>query len=119
MAEQDKGLTTRIGQFEIDWPQSLGYYGGIALATVFGMIEPPVAIFIAAVPFFKLLNRPEALLPVRFVGQVLEGASKPVGGDGEATVRLTNESQPAHQVRMHQPGLLTEARLIANRMEGK
>ena len=120
MAEQDKGLTSRIGRIEIDWPQSIGYYGGVALATALGMIEPPVAIFIAAVPLFKLLNRPEAFRPVRFVGQVLEGASKPVGGDGSATVRLVDDNKPArNQLTAHQPGILEEARLIANRVKAK
>jgi hypothetical protein len=76
MAEQDRGLTNRIGPVEIDWTQAIGYFGGIGLATAFGLIEPPIAIFIAAVPFFKVLNRPHAPRPARFVGPVLEGSCK-------------------------------------------
>ncbi len=33
--------------------------------------------------------------PVRFVGQLLDGASKPVGGDTEATVELRAPQQAA------------------------
>ncbi|HEX4205897.1 MAG TPA: hypothetical protein VHZ51_17195 [Ktedonobacteraceae bacterium] len=47
-----------------------------------------MAIFIAAFPFFKMLNRPEASR-TRFVSQVLEGAAKPVDGDASATIEVT------------------------------
>ena len=67
--EQDRGLVSRIGPVEIDWPRSIGYYGGIGLATAFGLIEPPLAIFIAAVPLFKMLNHPKASRPTRFAAQ--------------------------------------------------
>ena len=93
-AEQDRGLTSRVGPLRIDWPRSIGYYGGIGLAVGFGLIEPPLAIFIAAVPFLKMLNRPKAPLPARFVAQMLDGASKPVGGDSEATVELETKHVP-------------------------
>jgi hypothetical protein len=92
--EQDRGLTSRVGPVRIDWPRSLGYFGGIGLAAGLGLIEPPLAIFIAAVPFLKMLNRPKAPLPARFVAQVLDGASKPVGGDSEATVELETPQVP-------------------------
>jgi hypothetical protein len=29
MSEEDRGLTSRIGPFEIDWPRTPGSYGGI------------------------------------------------------------------------------------------
>lgn len=89
---EDRGLTTRIGPIEIDWPQSIGYYGGIGLAVTAGLIEAPLGIFIAAVPVFKMLNFPGAPLPVRFTSQLFEGASKPVGGDGDAAIRVNNSS---------------------------
>jgi len=74
------------------WCEPRGIYaqdfGGTAAAIAFGIIEPPLGLFIVAIPFLKMLNRPQAPLPVRFVGQMLDGASKPVGGDTEATVEL-------------------------------
>lgn len=114
MAQQDRGLVSRFGAIEIDWPRSLGYFGAIGLASTFGLIEPPVAIFIAAVPFCKMLNRPNVGQPTRFVGQVLEGAGKPVGGDGEATIRIVqshNEHRPA--------SIMEEARALAHRLHSK
>lgn len=89
MASEDRGLVSRVGPLEIDWPRSLGYFGGIALATACEMIEPPLALCIAAVPFVRMLNVPNASWPVRFVAQITDGAAKPVGGDSEQTIRLT------------------------------
>jgi hypothetical protein len=93
-SKEDRGLTSWVGPLHVDWPRSLGYFGGTAVAVAFGLIEPPLGIFIAAVPFLKMLNRPEAPLPLRFVGQMLDGASKPVGGDTAATVELTSPQVP-------------------------
>src|SRR5690348_2003589 len=91
---EDRGLTSRLGPVQIDWPRSLGYFGGTAAAVAFGIIEPPLGLFIAAIPFLKMLNRPQAPGPVRFVSQMLDGASKPVGGDTEATVELRTQHVP-------------------------
>ncbi len=91
MESQDQGLATEIGPIRVDWPRSVGYYGGIALAVGAGMIEPPLAVFIALIPFLKLLNRPNAPLPARLISQVLDGASKPVGGDSEATITRVSD----------------------------
>jgi len=33
----------------------VGYYGGLAVAVGIGLIEPPLALFIAAVPVFKVM----------------------------------------------------------------
>jgi hypothetical protein len=77
----------RVGPVEVDWPRSLGFFGGIALAVGAGLIEPPLGLFIAAVPFVKMLDLPRLPNQLRFVGQVLEGVAKPVGGDSEGTVR--------------------------------
>lgn len=111
--EQDRGLVSRIGPVEIDWPRSIGYYGGIALATSLELIQPPLAIFIAAVPLFKMLNSPEASLPRRFVAQLLDGAAKPVGGSAEATVRLKSEP-PQRKL-----SIMEEARQMANKSRGQ
>jgi hypothetical protein len=34
----------------------VGYFGGLAVAVSVGMIEAPLALFIAAVPIFKALT---------------------------------------------------------------
>ena len=90
---EDRGLVTRLGPLEIDWPKSLGYYGGIGLAVAFELIEPPLAIFIAAVPLLKLLKQPREPWPFRVVADVLEGAAKPVGGDAESVVHVADTGQ--------------------------
>jgi hypothetical protein len=89
MAENsDQGLVSTIGPVKIDWPRTIGYYGGIALAVAFELIEPPLAIFVAAIPLIKMLNHPKLPKQTRFVSHLLDGAAKPVGGDAQATVRL-------------------------------
>ena len=85
--EEDRGLTSQVGPIEVDWPRTAGYYGGLAAAVAFGLIEPPLGIFIAAVPFLKMLNRPNSSLPARTVSQFLDGAAKPVGGDSDAVIK--------------------------------
>jgi len=112
--EQDLGMSSRIGPLEIDWPRTIGYYGGVALALSFEIIQPPLALFIAAIPLLKMLNRPGASQVSRFVGQLLEGAAKPVGGSSEATIQLT-ESQP----RTRRSTILTEARQLAANFKGQ
>jgi hypothetical protein len=89
---EDRGLVTRLGPLEVDWPKTLGYYGGIGLAVAFELIEPPLAIFIAAVPILKLLKQPGEPWPLRLAADVLEGAAKPVGGDAESVVQVANPS---------------------------
>lgn len=110
---QDRGLVSHIGPVKVDWPRSLGYHGGIVLALAAGIIEPPLAIFIGAIPLLKMLNQLRAPLPVRFVGQVLDGAAKPVGGSSEATIELEQARKRA-QPTPH-PTMWQEARQIANR----
>ena len=87
--KQEQGLTSQVGRVEIEWPLTVGYYGGIALAVAFELIEPPLALFVAAIPFFKMLNQPGASQPTRLVSQLLEGMAKPVGGDSPSSIRLT------------------------------
>lgn len=84
----DRGLTSRIGRVEIDWPRTAGYYGGIGIAVACGLIDPPLGLFIAAIPFLKMLNRPDASRASRLTGQLLDGAAQPVGGDGKGTITL-------------------------------
>jgi hypothetical protein len=85
--DEDKAFVTRLGPIDIDWPRAVGFYGGIAAAVAFDLIAPPLALFVAAVPLLKLLKRQHASKAEKAIAAVLEGASKPVGGDAEAVVR--------------------------------
>lgn len=69
------------------------------MAVALEMIEWPVALFVAAVPLVKMLNQPKAPLPVRFASHVYQGASIPVGGGAESTIRLpsSKEQQSAEE----------------------
>ncbi|HEX7733283.1 MAG TPA: hypothetical protein VF458_00415 [Ktedonobacteraceae bacterium] len=112
--EQTLGMSSRVGPLEIDWPRTIGYYGGISLALAFELIDPPLALFIAAIPLLKMLNRPGATRPSRFVGQLLEGAARPVGGSAEATIQLVETKQH----RPHRLSIFTEARQLADQLSG-
>jgi|GEM_PF-912090 len=91
---EDNSIISRLGPIEIDWPRSIGYYGGIALAVACEAITPPLAAFIAVYPLLKFINRPKAPTGVRIVSQILEGAAKPVGGDAEGTIRIQSATIP-------------------------
>jgi hypothetical protein len=86
--KEDEEFVTRIGPVNVDWPQSIGYFGGIGLAVALDLIAPPLAIFVAAVPFLKLLKRPNAPRVERWLGALLQGIAKPVGGDADSAVTL-------------------------------
>ena len=88
--EEEPRLVSRVGALELDWPRSIGYFGGVGVAVAAGLIDPPLGLFIAAVPFLKMLDLPKMPNLPRFVGQVLEGVAKPVGGDSQGTVRLVS-----------------------------
>jgi hypothetical protein len=88
----EKDMVLRRGALEIDVPRSIGYFGGIAAAVAVGLLEPPLGVFIAAVPFIKMLTHPSSPNPFRFVGLMAEGAAQPVGSSGEGTVRLAGEA---------------------------
>ncbi len=109
-SKADRGLTNRIGPVEIDWPRAVGYYGGLGLAVGFGMIEPPFGLFIAAVPLFKMLNRPKSSRPVRLLSQIMDGASQPVGGDGDPAIKLVTSEKRA------ETSIAGEARQLADRI---
>src|SRR2546429_443716 len=65
--KEDQGLVTRVGSVEIDWPRSIGYFGGLGLAVAFDLIAPPIAIFVAAIPFIQLLKPIGVPQPPRLV----------------------------------------------------
>ncbi len=56
-------LKVQVGSVEVDVPRSVGYFGGLAAAVGLGLIEPPLAVFIAAVPVFKALTNNRASQP--------------------------------------------------------
>jgi hypothetical protein len=72
---------------EVDWPRSIGFFGAIGAAVALDLVSMPIAVFVAAVPFLKLMNRPNAPKPQQFFSHLVDGAAKPVGGDSEGTVR--------------------------------
>lgn len=111
--QEDVGLTSRVGLIEVNWPKTIGYYGGIGLALAAEIIEPPVALFIAAIPLFKMLSHPKVPEPARVVGQVLTGAALPVGGDSEAAIHLAPSDAGDKQQR--HSSIWSEARAIADR----
>lgn len=81
----------RIAGVTIDVPRAVGYFAGAAGAVSLGLVEPPLGLFIASVPVIKFLTHRAAPGAVRFVGEVLEGGAKPVGGDAEAVVRIDDK----------------------------
>jgi hypothetical protein len=87
-SDNRKMLHVELGPVQIDVPQTVGYFCGIGAAVALGLLEPPLAAFIAAVPLIKILADPGSPAPVRFVAEILQGAAKPVGSDAEGTVRL-------------------------------
>lgn len=115
MNEDNGVLTSQVGPIQVDWMRSVGYFGGVALAVGAGVIEAPVGIFIAAIPFLKMLDFPNAPVPVRAVSEVLDGASKPVGGESEATVRITKPgpSNPVGSLSRGTRSIWTDAKRLA------
>ncbi|MBO0778064.1 MAG: hypothetical protein J2P37_04475 [Ktedonobacteraceae bacterium] len=112
VSEQNLGMASRIGPIEIDWPRTIGYYGGVGLAWAFELLEPPLLLLIAAIPMLKMLNHPEASKSTRFVGQLLEGVAKPVGGSAEATIQLTETRSST----THHTTIVEEARQLVHHL---
>lgn len=85
-----QAITAKVGKNDeimVDWPRSIGFFGALGVAATLGLVPLPIAVFVGAVPFLKLLDRPNASTPRRFVTHLVDGAAKPVGGDSEGTVR--------------------------------
>jgi hypothetical protein len=82
-----RGLVGQVDHIEVDWPRSLGFFGGLGAAVALELVPIPIAVFVASVPFLKLLNRPNARKPQRFFSHIVDGAAKPVGGDSEGTIK--------------------------------
>lgn len=84
------GLVMTLGPLRVDVPRSVGFYGGIAAAVAAGLIDPPLGLFIASVPLIKMATNSKAPVAMQWIGQVLDGVAKPVGGDAEGTVQLAD-----------------------------
>jgi hypothetical protein len=93
----EHGMVVEIGLLQIDVPRSLGYYGAVTAAVACGVIEPPLGLFIAAVPVLKMLGKWDLPWPLRFVSEVVDGAAQPVGGEAQGTVRLRDPQEEAAQ----------------------
>jgi len=92
-----QGFVVQLGRLQIDIQRSLGYFGGIGAAVAFGMLEPPLAVFIAAIPVLKMLGKADLPQPFRFAAEVIDGAAQPVGGEAQGTVRLRDPEAEAAQ----------------------
>ena len=103
-SRDDKAITGRADHIEIDWPRSLGFFGGLGAAAALELVPIPIAVFVASVPFLKLLGRPNASTPQRFVSHLVDGAAKPVGGDSEGTVRWSPKVERAQRSRPRSRG---------------
>lgn len=92
-----RGVTGRVADDHIvvDWPRSIGFFGALGAAVALELVPVPIALFVAGVPFLKLLNRPNATKPQRIVSHLVDGAAKPVGGDSEGTVRWAPKRAPS------------------------
>ncbi len=101
MPNESRTYDIQLGPVLIDVPRSMGYFGGVGAALALGLVDPPLAAFIAAVPFLAMLTHRSLPAPVRFLGEALEGAAKPVGGDDDGYVLLQDdqrERERAHAV---------------------
>lgn len=102
-AQDESNIVSQIGPVEVDWPRTVGFYGGLAIAVSMEMITAPLALFIAAYPLLKMLNRPQAPRAVRIVSQVLEGAAQPLNGDAEGTIRVVSNKPLLPHVKPKAP----------------
>jgi hypothetical protein len=96
-------LEVQVGTVEVDVPRSVGYFGGLAAAVGLGLMEPPLALFIAAVPVFKALTDTALPRAVRIIGEVLEGAAKPVGSDADGVIQLSDQKTDDTKARKVAP----------------
>jgi hypothetical protein len=64
------------------------------------LIEWPLALFVAAVPFFKMLTRPDASQAQWAVGEMLEGAATPVGGSASPVIRMSDRGGPKRPAQL-------------------
>ena len=97
-----RGVTADVGkndEIEVDWPRSIGFFGALGVAAALNLVPLPIAVFVGAVPFLKLLDDPKSSTPRRFFTHLVDGAAKPVGGDSEGTVRWARSASRARRTR--------------------
>ena len=99
MSDETAAYDVQVGPVLIDVPRSIGYFGGVSAAVALGMVDPPLAAFIAAVPFLAMLTHRSLPGPIRFLGETLQGAGKPVGGDDDGYVKLQDEQRERERAR--------------------
>ena len=99
MSDESATHGIQVGSVLIDVPRSIGYFGGVGAAVALGLVDPPLAAFIAAAPFLVMLTHRSLPVPIRFVGEALEGAAKPVGGDDDGYVKLQDEQRDRERAR--------------------
>ena len=95
---EQRGLMIRLGPLEVDWPKTIGYYGGVGIALVCDLIAPPLAFFIAAIPVLKLFKAPAQPGLLRIAADAMEGAARPVGGDADAIIRVVQKPRPTQRL---------------------
>lgn len=97
-----RGVTGDVGKNDeimVDWPRSIGFFGALGVAAALELVPIPIALFVGAVPFLKLLDDPSSSTPRRFFTHLVDGAAKPVGGDTEGTVRWARGAARARRPR--------------------
>lgn len=99
MSDESSLYEVQVGPVLVDVPRSIGYFGGVSAALALGLIDPPLAAFIAATPFLVMLTHRRLPIPIRFVGEALEGAAKPIGGDDDGYVTLQDEQRDRERDR--------------------
>src|SRR5215470_3348054 len=96
--EEARSLVSRLGPLEVDWPKSIAYFGGLALAVAFDVISPPVGLFIAGIPIGMLFRTPGRGWPLRII---TEGPAKPGADGSEARVRVARRKPNAAEKNKH------------------
>ncbi len=43
--EEDRPFVSRVGSLSVDWPRTLGFYGGLGVAVALDVVAPPLAAF--------------------------------------------------------------------------
>ena len=81
------------------------------IALAFEMMEPPLALFIAAIPILKMLNRPRASWPACLVSQLLHDMASPGGGHSDSAIELSTPDVPLER----RLTIWQEARAVADR----
>jgi len=83
------GVTFQGEKVQVNWPRAIGYFGILGLATALEVIEPPIALFIGALPFIKLVEQSPVPHPIEEGAGVLVGAGQATGTSPEGTFQVS------------------------------